>query len=212
MFEFISAGFNELMGIVNRTDPQYIYLLLFTMAFIENIFPPLPGDTFTIIAGYLAAVGKLALIPTLAVILAGTMLSIMLVYGLGYRAGRKYFDRKNYRFFSGDDMDRVQKWFDRFGAGTLLASRFIVGARVAIAVGAGVSRYPTIPMAVYSFISSLLFHGALIALAFGLYAYIDSVSEGFGLYSKIVLVLVAALIILWIILIVRRYMHGKKDV
>ncbi len=211
MFEFLSSGFQELLALVDKTDPQYIYLLLFLIAFTENIFPPIPGDTFTVIGGYLVAIGKLSLLPTFVFILAGTILSIMLIYGFGYRSGRDYFTRKNYRFFSVSDMDKVQGWFDRYGAGIILASRFVVGARVAIAASAGISKYPTLRMAFYSLISSALFHGVLIALAFGMRAYINRLSEGFDIYSKIILVIVAAVIIIWITFIARRYIHGKKE-
>lgn len=212
MFEFLFSGFQELLAFVDRTDPQYIYLLLFLIAFTENIIPPIPGDTFTIIGGYLAAIGKLSLAPTFLFILAGTMSSIMVVYAIGYRVGRGRLAQSNSRLFSRGDMARVQGWFDRFGAGILLASRFVVGARVAIAAGAGVSRYPTLPMAFYSLISSALFHGALIALAYGMRAYIDRLQVGFDIYSKIILVIVTVVVIIWITFIVRRFMHDRKKI
>ena len=211
MFDFLTSGFYELLTLIDQIDATYIYLILFAVAFIENIFPPIPGDTFTLIGGYLAMAGKLSLTPTFLFILSGTMCSIMLVYALGYRSGREFFVRKNYRFFSVDDLGRIQGWFDRWGAGIVLASRFVVGARVAIAVGAGISRYRPVPMAVFSLISSALFHGLLIVLVYGLRAYIDRVSEGFDIYSKIILVMVAGLIIIWFVFIVRRYKYGKKE-
>jgi membrane protein DedA with SNARE-associated domain len=210
MLDIISSGFNELLLFVNNMNPVYIYLILFSMAFLENIFPPLPGDTFTIIGGYLAAAGKLNLPLTLTTVTVGTMTSIMLVYAFGYRGGRAYFMRKNFRFFNAHDIESVQKWFDRFGAGTLLFSRFVVGGRTAIALGAGFSKYPTGRMAIFSLVSTVLFHGTLIALSYLMYAYITQLVDGFNLYSKIILVILTVLIIIWIIFLIRRYRHGKK--
>lgn len=210
MIEFLNAGFAELMRIVDQIPGGYIYLFLFGMAFLENIIPPIPGDTFTIIGGYLAASGKLSLFPTLGVILLGSLASIMLVYYIGYRGGHEYLVRKNFRLFSVADLARVDRWFARHGAGTLLASRFVIGGRVAIALGAGISKFPPKWMLLYSLVSSLVFQGLLVALAYGLNAYIDSIVAGFNWYSKIILVILAVVVILWLILAVKRIVYEKR--
>jgi len=210
MIDFITAGFSDLMRVVNQIPGGYIYLFLFGIAFIENIFPPIPGDTFTIIGGYLAATGKLALIPTAALIMLGTVTSIMVVYYIGYHGGHEYLARKNFRIFSTDDLARVDRWFARHGAGTLLLSRFIVGGRVAIALGAGISKYPPERMLLFSTISSLFFHGLLIALAYGLNAYVDSIVDGFNWYNKIILAILAVVVILWLGFVVKRIWYERK--
>lgn len=210
MIEFLSAGFNEALAMIDSINPVYIYLILFGIAFIENLFPPIPGDTFTIVGGYLAAIGKLSLLPTVLFITFGTISSVMLVYILGYRGGKEYFERKNYRIFNAQDVNRVDSWFDKYGAMILIVSRFIVGARVAVAIGAGISKYPTARMVIYSYISAVLFHGLLIAMAFLFEAYVDNLVEWFSLYSKIVLVVVGGFVIIWIIFVIRRIMHGRQ--
>lgn len=210
MFDFISSSFNDLLLYVEGVDTVYIYLILFGMAFFENIFPPIPGDTFTIIGGYLAAAGKLSLPITLTTLTAGTMASVMLVYVLGFNGGRDFFIRKKFKIFNASDMAQVDTWFTRFGVWTLLFSRFVVGGRVAIALGAGMSKYPPVRMTLFSLVSTIAFHGILIALSFMMYAYITSLVDGFNLYSKIILVILTALVIIWIIFIVRRYINGKK--
>ncbi|MFH1701688.1 MAG: DedA family protein [Candidatus Zixiibacteriota bacterium] len=210
MIEFLSAGFNEALALVDSVNPIYIYLILFGIAFLENIFPPIPGDTFTIVGGYLAAIGKLSLLPTALFITLGTISSVMLVYILGYRGGKEFFERKNYRFFNAQDVNQVDSWFDKYGALILLASRFIVGARVAVAIGAGISRYPTVRMITYSYISSVLFHGVLIATAYLFHAYVDNILEWFNIYSKIVLVVVGGFVIIWVVFVIRRIIHGRQ--
>jgi membrane protein DedA with SNARE-associated domain len=210
MFDFISSSFSQLLMFVEGIDTIYIYLVLFGMAFFENIFPPIPGDTFTIIGGYLAAAGKLSLPITLTTLAIGTMASIMLVYALGFHGGRDFFLKKKLRIFNASDMGQVDTWFNRFGIWTLLFSRFVVGGRVAIALGAGMSKYPPVRMTLYSLISTVAFHGTLIGLSFLMYTYINSLVDGFNLYSKIILVILTVLVIIWIIFIVRRFKNGKK--
>lgn len=210
MIEFFTTEFHELINLIEGIDPLYIYFFLLAMAFTENIIPPIPGDTFTIIGGYLVATGKLTLATTLLTIIIGSVASIMLLYYIGFRGGREFFIRRNYRLFSAADVERVDNWFSKYGAWLLLASRFIVGARSAVAVAAGMSKYPSFRMFLFSTISSIIFHGSLIALAFLMHVYIDQVSQGFDIYSKIVLVLVTILIIIWIIHVLRRFRNGKK--
>lgn len=210
MWEVIGEGFNEVLAFVQGVDPRLIYLILFSAAFIENLFPPFPGDTFTIVAGYLAAVGKLGAIATLASVSIGTLLSVMLIYYVSYQHGRPYFARKRFKFFSTRDMARVRLWFARFGVWTLIFSRFIVGARVGIAIAAGVGRYPAGRMALFTFLSAVLFHGTLIGLAFFMHAYIQNLAKGFNIYSKIILVIVGILVILWLVVWIRRIRHGKE--
>lgn len=211
MIEFITAGFSELTRIVNQVPGAYIYLFLFGIAFLENIFPPIPGDTFTIVGGYLAATGKLALIPTVAVILLGTVSSIMVVYFIGYHGGHEYLARKNFRLFSTADLARVDRWFSRHGAGTLLVSRFIVGGRVAIALGAGISKYPPGRMLLFSTVSSIVFHGLLVGSAYILHASVDSLVNGFNWYNKILLAALIAVVILWLGFVIKRVWHERKN-
>jgi len=211
MWEFLSSGFSELLTTVDGIRPEYIYLILFAVAFIENIFPPFPGDTFTLIGGYLAATGRLDVWLTLVIVTAGTVASIMLVYYFGYHHGRDYFMRKRFRLFGASDIGKVDGWFDRYGVWTLICSRFLIGGRVGIAIASGISRYPTGKMVVFSSISSLLFGGMLVALAYFMHAYIGKVAGGFELYSKIILAVVGLMVILWIIVWIRRLKNAKKE-
>ena len=210
MLELISATFTDLLQLLERTDARLIYLVLFSMAFLENIFPPLPGDTFTIAGGYLAATGKLNVVVTLSTVTAGTLGSVMFVYFIGYLYGRDYFVRKQFLIFNRHDVERVERWFAKFGSWTLLFSRFIVGGRVAIALGAGISRYPTAKMAVFSLVSAVIFHGLLVVFSFAAHSYIHELVDGFNLYSKIILVILTAFVIFWFVVVIRRIRDGRK--
>jgi membrane protein DedA with SNARE-associated domain len=212
MDHFFSSGFHELLLWAQTIEPGYIYLVLFLVALVENLFPPIPGDSFTLIGGYLAASGKISLIPMFLIIAMGTMSSVMLLYIIGFNGGHKFFERHNFRIFTQSDLARVDRWFTRHGAFTLLISRFIVGGRVAVAFGAGVAKYPASRMALYSSLSTIIFQGLLVSLAYLMHAYVDRVAEGFNLYSKIVLAVIITLVILWFIFLFRRFRHERKQI
>ena len=211
MWDFITAGFDELLLFVSSIPPGYLYLVLFSVAFIENVFPPFPGDTFTIIGGYMAALGKLNAFVTLSSVSFGTLASVMLIYYISFHHGRAFFTRREYKILNFDDIARVERWFARFGAWTLVFSRFVVGGRVAIAAAAGMGSYPAGRMALYSLVSAILFQGTLIGLAFLMHVYIQDLVKGFNIYAKIILVIVGILIILWFALWIYRVRHGRKE-
>ncbi len=212
MLDLISAGFDKLLIFTDNLSPLHIYLFLLLMAFLENVFPPVPGDTCTIAAGYLAATGKLELFATLAVISLGTISSVMLVYIIGWYNGRAFLSRHPSIWFRQRDLKRVDSLFASYGDAVMLLSRFIVGIRVAIAVAAGVGKYPPGRMLFYTVLSTLAFHGLLIGIAYLLYHSISGVVTGVSIYSKIILALAAILVILWVILIMRRFMYERKKV
>jgi len=45
--------------IFDQVDPNMVYFVLFISAIIENVFPPIPGDTVTVLGAYLITTSKL---------------------------------------------------------------------------------------------------------------------------------------------------------
>jgi membrane protein DedA with SNARE-associated domain len=176
----------------------WIYLALFLALFIENIFPPFPGDFFTIAGGALAAAGRLNIYLVFLTVYAGGIASVMLVYYLGLNYGRSYFLRKNFRFFSAEDILRLEKWFKKRGSILLILNRFIVGGRSIIALVAGISGYNTLRAYLFLSISFAAFNGFLL---FGGYIFVvnfETIAAHFKLYEKIVwpiVILIGAILI-----------------
>ena len=175
--------------------PVWIYLALFLSSFIENLFPPFPGDFVTITGGALAAAGRLNIIAVFVLAYAGGILSVMVLYYLGKRYGRNFFIRKNYRYLSADDVRRMEFWFERRGAVLLVFNRFIVGARAVVALVAGISRYRADGMFLYTSFSFWMFNGLLL---FGSYVFVvnfETIAQYYRLYEKIAWPIVLALVI-----------------
>jgi membrane protein DedA with SNARE-associated domain len=166
--------------------PFWIYLALFMAALIENLFPPFPGDFFAIAGGALAAAGRLNLFLVFVVVYLGGIISVMLVYKLGLNYGRQFFIRKNYRFFSANDIVRLENWFQKRGALLLILSRFIVGARSVISLVAGISRYDYSKMLIFASISFFLFNGLILFSSYIFVIEFETIARYFHLYEKIV--------------------------
>ena len=186
----------------------WVYLVLFAACFVENLFPPFPGDSFIVAAGGLVALSRLNIIPTFLVINIGGLASVMVMYYVGRRYGRDFFIRKDYKYFSADDVRKVEAKLSRWGAWLLMASRFIVGFRSALAVAAGIGRYPTGRMIVFSAVSYFAFTGLLLYIAVKLVDNLGVIERYFRHYDRIIW---PVLILAVLIYIFHRYRKGKKS-
>ncbi len=186
--------------------PVWVYLAIFLACFIENITPPFPGDSFIVAAGGLAAASRLDFVPAFASVIGGGMCSIMLIYLFGRRFGREFFLRKDFRFFSARDILDVEERFQRRGGLMLVASRFVVGFRVALAIAAGISRYPSLRMFLYTLVSYVLFSGLLMYLGYKLVENYERIEYYFKTYNTIGWTIVIGLIAIYVF---RRYRKVK---
>jgi len=180
--------------------PFWIYLALLIALFIENIFPPFPGDFFALTGGALAASGRLNIYMVFLMVYLGGIASVMLVYYFGHRYGRDYFIRKNFRLFSADDIARLEEWFKRRGGYLLLLNRFLIGGRSVIILVAGIGRYNPWLTYIFASISFLIFNGILL---FGSYIFvvnIETIITHYRMYEKIVwpiVILIAVALAYW---------------
>lgn len=190
---------NDFLDQLFAYGPFWIYLALFTASFIENIFPPFPGDLFTLAAGGLVASGRLDIIIVFVAVYMGGIGSVMLVYYLGFHYGRDFFVRKNYRVFSADDILRLEQWFIRRGALLLLFNRFIVGTRSVVALVTGISRFSPMRTFTYVSISFWLFNGLLLFSSYFFVINFETIIQYYKMYERIawpiIIFLVAGLII-----------------
>ncbi|MEP0828222.1 MAG: VTT domain-containing protein [bacterium] len=201
---------NQFLDRLFAYGPFWIYLTLFLALFIENIFPPFPGDFFTLAGGALAAAGRLNIFLVFLLVYLGGILSILLLYQLGYSYGRDFFIRKNFRYFSTADIDRLEVWFRKRGAWLLLLNRFIVGARAVIVVVSGIGRYDRNKMILFISISFFVFNGILL---FGSYIFVvnfDTIAEYYRVYEKTVWPIIFALLIMFILFKIVRTKKNEK--
>jgi len=203
------AQVNEYLDLLFTYGAFWVYLVLFLACFIENIFPPFPGDTFILAAAVLAALGRLELPIAFALVNIGGLSSVMLLYLVGRRYGRGFFREKNYRYFSTADIDAIDVKFERWGGLILLLSRFVVGFRSALALVAGIGRYPAGRMIVYSAISYVVFTGVLTYIAVKLVDNLDRIEHLFDRYNQIVWPVLVVACLLYVYSRYRKLRKGK---
>jgi membrane protein DedA with SNARE-associated domain len=129
-------------------------LLVALLAWLEYVFPPVPGDSTMLFACFLAATGVLPLAAVLGACLSGSVLGAATAYAIGARLGRAYFFLRSE--WARAELVRLERAFARYGPRLLAVNRFLPGIRGVFLYGAGIGRLGWRPVLVYSTLSNVL--------------------------------------------------------
>lgn len=140
------------------------YGFLFLSAFVENVFPPVPGDTVTLAGAYFVGVGALSFTGVLISTTAGSLAGFMTLFAIAYRMGWRFFAERDIPWLKATYMDRVDRWFIRFGYGIIFANRFLPGVRSVISISAGLSKLRIVPVMLLAALSAALWNSMFIYL------------------------------------------------
>ena len=99
----------------------------------------LPGDTLLLSAGILAAQGKLPLIVTIIVIAVAAIAGDNLGYHIGKRLGPQLFSKKDGILFRHEYVERAERFYERFGAQSMLLAHYVPVVRSFAPLVAGVA-------------------------------------------------------------------------
>jgi membrane-associated protein len=144
--DFVLHLDRHLVELLMRFD-VWIYAILFLIIFAETGFvvtPFLPGDSLLFAVGALAAVdtsGTLNAAVVSAVLIAAAILGNTLNYSIGRAIGPPAFSGR-YRFLKVEYLQRTEEFFQRYGAMTIVVSRYMPIIRTFAPFVAGVGRMP----------------------------------------------------------------------
>jgi membrane protein DedA with SNARE-associated domain len=199
MSDLISPGqVDEVIALVTRHGAGWILAFVFLSMFIENVFPPYPGDAVIFAAGFISGSGKLSVPPLIVVSVLGSILSIILVFMVGRKYGRALFEKRKMRFLHPEKLPRIEGWFARYGSALLLGSRFMAGTRTLVALAAGIGGVRTVRMTVLSGISVLIWNGLVILSAHYLHSHWEKVYGVFATYNRVILVVIGLALVFFI--------------
>lgn len=147
-------------------DPVLLNAALGVLAFVENVFPPIPADVIAAFGSFVAArEGRSPLAPFLAIWLSNVA-GAMFMYFVGSKVGRKRVE-KWLRLTPHDPAEqRFEALYGRFGTAAFFLSRFVPGVRAIVPPFAGALHIrPLKPALVIAFASGL-WYGLITFLAF----------------------------------------------
>ena len=131
----------------------WTYLILFAIIFCETglvVTPFLPGDSLLFAIGTFAALGSLDLGLTLVLLSLAAILGDAVNYAIGYRLGPRVFSREGVRFLNRDYLDRTHRFYERYGAKTIVIARFVPIIRTFAPFVAGIGRMTYARFALYN--------------------------------------------------------------
>jgi membrane protein DedA with SNARE-associated domain len=131
------------------------YLGIVGLMAIESACIPLPSEIIMPFAGYLASIGRFNLPAVATAGALGCNLGSAIAYEIGARGGRRMVERWGaWVLLDRDELDRMQRYFTRFGGITVLVCRLLPLIRTFIALPAGLARMPRLRFHIYTFVGS----------------------------------------------------------
>jgi membrane protein DedA with SNARE-associated domain len=175
---------------------------------LENLFPPIPSEVVLPLAGFLAGQGRMALPLVIAAATAGSLVGALALYALGATLGRERLARALERLplADADDLDRAERWFERYGGTAVLTGRLVPVVRSLVSVPAGVDGFPLLRFSVYTLLGSAVYNTVLIVLGYHLGRRWKSVGE----YSSLLSYAVVGLIVLAVVVVVVRRLRSRR--
>lgn len=160
MLDFLA----DILNWLEMLPPFWAYVLLFIIAYGENVLPPVPGDMVIVFAGYLAGAGALNFAVAVGLSILGGVLGFMTMYLLGYRIGETLIDTGRLKWLPREQVRRARQWIERWGQGVVALNRFLPGARSVIALTVGIAEMDGAKTAIWATFSATAWT-ALIAWA-----------------------------------------------
>lgn len=159
MLDFLQ--FDSFLGRILELPPLVLWVFFCFSNFLENVFPPWPGDTVTVFSGFLSS-SQDSPLSFFSVVLAtyfGNLLGALVMYFFGERI-LQFLKRSKFPFLSAlyqeENLRKTLIWFRKHEIVVVLLSRFSAGIRFFVSIVAGMSKMNIIKFVLlYSFAISL---------------------------------------------------------
>lgn len=196
--------------------PEAFYTVFIGIsAFIENVFPPYPGDTFIVVGGALVASGKINIYGLYLSILIGNLSGALLMFTLGSHVieflRRVFGKTKIGDFLSPENLKSSEIWFRKYGFWAVVFSRFSAGVRFFVAIVAGLSKMNIISFTIAFTIATLLWNSLLIYAGYVLGDNWNKVIEFINVYNIIVMGILIPILLAFIAYKMFRKKKDKKE-
>jgi len=185
---------------------SWTYLILFTIIFCETglvVTPFLPGDSLLFVLGAMSAVGDLQLALLIMALSVAAISGNMLNYTIGVLLSDKVVNDQKIPLVNQAHIKRTHEFFEKYGAKTIVITRFVPIIRTFAPFMAGVGKMPYGKFTLYNIIggSAWVLVGLLSGFFFG---NLPFVRKNFSL-------VVLAIVFISLIPAVLEYIKHKKN-
>lgn len=195
LVDFILHLDRHLVELVSRFD-TWVYAILFLIIFAETglvVTPFLPGDSLLFAVGALAAVddtGTLHPLTTWVLLSVAAILGNTTNYAIGRYIGPRAFSG-DVRFLKLQYLRRTEEFFERYGAMTIILSRYVPIVRTFAPFVAGVGQMRYARFQLYNCVGGVTWVALFVWGGF-LFGNIPLIKNNFGIVT--ILIIVASLL------------------
>jgi membrane-associated protein len=182
------------------------YGILFLIVFCETglvVTPFLPGDSLLFAAGALASQGAFNVHLLALLLLVAAILGDAVNYSIGRRMGPAVFERKNSKIFKPEYLARTQRYFEKYGAKTIVIARFVPIVRTFAPFLAGVGTMSYARFAFYNIAGAIAW--------VGLFVYAGYIFGGTPVVQKNFKLVILAIIIISILPAVFEIIRARRE-
>jgi len=179
-------------------SPVGVLALMFFISYIENIFPPSPSDVLLVFAGTLIGIGVVGFVPALTVATLGSTLGFMTAYFLGCYFEERVVSGRFSRYLPANAIHQVERLFNRFGYGVIVANRFLAGTRAIVSFFAGMSKMNLPVTTLLSAVSAAVWNSILLYLGMVFANNWRDAAQYLGIYTKVATVVVGVVVALFL--------------
>lgn len=183
------------------------YIGVFGVALISNVVIPVPEEVIIIIFGYLAAGPRFSLPILLAIIIAGLLLSDLVMYWLA-RKGAKIVTFFYNKIFSKRLADK-EAWMERHMNKIIFFSRFMIQLRFLGPFLAGQKKVPLRRFVFLDLAALLIYTPAYLLVGFYFRSRINYIIDGVNEVKNIVIVVIVAALLFSGTKLLSRYLTRK---
>ena len=158
----------HLANLINQLGPL-TYIVLFLIIFAETglvVTPFLPGDSLLFVIGTLSGSGFLNIWISYFTLLAAAIVGDTVNYWVGHHIGPKVFSKQNSKFFNKAYLEKTHKFYDKYGAKTIILARFLPILRTFAPFVAGVGRMHYSTFLSFNIIGALIWVTSLTFLGY----------------------------------------------
>src|SRR5262245_7869192 len=167
-------------------SPLVVLAMVFLIAYVENIFPPAPSDLLLVISGTLIGSGKISFAPALTMATLGSVLGFMSAYVFGRYFEQHFVSGRYHRYLPVNGIHQVERMFNRFGYGVIVANRFLAGTRAIVSFFAGMSKMNLLATTALSAVSAAVWNSILLYMGVFFAGNYRVAEQYLTTYSKIV--------------------------
>ncbi len=196
---------------IDSLPNSLIYVALWLSAFVENLFPPIPGDTIIVFGAFLVGTGRLNFFGVYFSTTFGSLLGFMVLFWVGTYLGRRFFIERDYSFIKAKNIIKAEAWLKKYGYYLIVLNRFLPGIRSVISIAGGITELNIIRVSIFALISCAVWNliWTLLGYALGSNWEIFKANMFAIMFRYNIAVLILFLLFVASIVIVKQYRRKK---